>query len=287
MADHFSRVAQLARVLGAGGPAAWALEAREITWDCLEALTGAARQPHYIRIGGVERPMPDDFGHMTRRRIDALMLLWADVDTVLTGNRGFVDRLQGTGVLSATECLRLGATGPMRRSAGVADDLRRSEPYLVYDELAFDVPVGSAGDNYDRYLVCLEEIRQSLAMVRQCIARIEALRSGPVRSHDPWLDRRQGSRGTMPLKLKLELAGIYADGPVVPVGEAWTAVESADGEFAFYLVSDGGASPSRVHCRAASFFHAQALSGILARGSLSEVAATLALVHIGAMECDR
>ncbi len=181
----------------------------------------------------------------------------------------------------------MGVTGPLLRAAGVASDLRRTEPYLVYDELVFDLPVGLVGDNLDRYRVCVEEIRQSLSMAEQCLARVEALGPGETCSGNPWLQRREAPGDPGPLADRIAEASVYVQGPSPPAGEAWARVEAANGELGFCLVADGGTRPRRVRCRAPSFFHAQALPAMLTGETLSEIGPTLVLANIEGAECDR
>ena len=286
-ADHLGRIANLARIVGAGAASSWALNARSRLWGLLERLSGAPTMHHFIRLGGVARPLPGDFGVACRPAIDAVRLDLDDVDAALGQNRVFIDRLRGRAQLSADQGLAFSVTGPLLRAAGVVSDLRRSEPYSVYDDMVFDVPVGLVGDNLDRYRVCLEEIHQSLSMVGQCLTRLEALGPGPVRVHDAWLDREPGDAASGALEARIALAQKYADGPQVPPGESVSHVESANGEFGFSLVSDGGPTPRRVRCRAPSFFHAQALPAMLVGGTLADIGPTLALANIESAECDR
>ncbi len=286
-ADHLGRIAALARIVGADAPGSWALEARAHLWGLLEMLSGAPTMHHYIRLGGVSAPLPDGFGPRSRRVSQGVRRDLDELDSFLGENRIFVDRLRGRGGLSAEQCLAFSVTGPLLRAAGVASDLRRSEPYLVYDELVFDLPVGLVGDNLDRYRVCVEEIRQSLSMVGQCVTRLEALGPGEFRLRDPWLDRDEVRDGCGSLEERVELASGYARGPLIPEGEASARVESANGEFGFFLVANGGSTPERVRCRAPSFFHAQALSAMLVGQKLSDIGPTLALANIESAECDR
>jgi len=286
-ADHFGRLAALARVLGGAAPGAWAQAARAHLSSLLEKLSGAPTMHHYIRLGGVSAPLPEGFGPSLRRVLQGVHRDLDEFDRSLGKNRIFVDRLRGRGRLSAEQCLAFSVTGPLLRAAGVASDLRRSEPYLIYDELVFDLPVGLVGDNLDRYRVCVEEIRQSLSMVDQCVTRLEALGPGEFRLRDPWLDRDEFHEDLGSMDQRIELASAYAKGPGIARGEGSARVESANGEFGFYLVANGSNVPERVRCRAPSFFHAQALSAMLVGQRLADVGPTLALVNIETAECDR
>ncbi|MDE0884726.1 MAG: NADH-quinone oxidoreductase subunit D [Myxococcota bacterium] len=287
MADHLARLASLARVLGAEAPAAWALGARARIGALLEALTGSQAGQQYVRIGGVAGPLPPDWVAHLRGVGPAVLAALDDFDAVLGQNRIFVDRLRGRGVLNAQACLGYGISGPLLRAAGVAADLRRDEPYLVYDELAFDLPVGLVGDNLDRYRVCLEELRQSLALVNQCATRLQALGTGDHRLKDPALGSMREWSGDESLEERIRWGRAHVAGPSVPRGEAGARVESSNGELGFYLVSDGSATPRRVRCRAPSFFNAQVLAQILRGQTLGDVGPTLALANIEGAECDR
>ena len=286
-ADHLGRIASLARLLGATSPASWALAAGERLRGLLELLSGAPSMHHYVRIGGVAAALPPGFAERAQAAMARARFDLEDVDGALGQNRIFVDRLRGRAKLSAEECLAMGVTGPLLRAAGVASDLRRTDPYLVYDELVFDLPVGLVGDNLDRYRVCVEEIRQSLSMAEQCLARIEALGPGEICTGTPWLRRRNAQGDPGPLADRIKEATAFVQGPSPAAGEAWTRVEVANGELGFCLVSDGGRTPRRVRCRAPSFFHAQALSTMLMGETLSEIGPTLVLANIEGAECDR
>ena len=158
---------------------------------------------------------------------------------MVTSNRIFVDRLKGTGVIDRETCLRYAVTGPILRSTGEPLDLRKSEPYLVYDQIDFDVPVGTVGDNYDRYLVCVEEMHQSLRIVEQCLAKLEKLGPGPVNVLDPRVRWPAKGRVFNRMEELIQQFKSVTEGPRVPAGEGYAAIESANGELGFYLVSDG------------------------------------------------
>ena len=287
VADHLGRLIALARVLGAEAPAAWGLAARARAWELLEILSGSPVVHHYVRIGGVAGPLPPGFGARLGRAGSAVLACLDDFDGVLGQNRIFVDRLRGKSQLVAQDCLAFGISGPLLRAAGVAADLRRDEPYLAYDELVFDLPVGLVGDNLDRYRVCLEEIRQSLALAEQCAARLEALGPGDHRVVDPALGSAPHSASAEGLEERMQRARAQVAGPTVPPGQGGARVESSNGELGFYLVADGGPTPRRVRCRAPSFFTAQALARMLIGQTLADVGPTLALVNIEGAECDR
>ncbi|MBI2361765.1 MAG: NADH-quinone oxidoreductase subunit D [Elusimicrobia bacterium] len=186
--DHLTCVGANAMELGSFTAFLYLLQAREELYRCVDKLTGARVTTSYTRVGGVKGDMPHDWPDMVRKAFEKVRSTVQDADGLLTKNRIFVDRTRGTGVLSKEMALAYGITGPMLRSAGVPYDVRRAQPYLVYDRLDFEVPVGSAGDNYDRYLVRLAEIEQSMRIVEQCFSQIPP---GPVQAPE---DAMPGSK---------------------------------------------------------------------------------------------
>ncbi len=287
VADHLTRCGAACLELQAMTPFLYGIEARELVWDLLEALCGARVTSHYVRIGGLRHGLPQGFPALARAGIGRVRELVADFEAVVTRNRIFVDRLKDTGVLSKEDCIRYAVTGPVLRAAGVPLDLRKDEPCLVYGELDFDVPVGTVGDNYDRYLVCMEEVRQSLRMVEQCLARLEELGSGPVDIDDPrvrWPAKARVSDGME--EMIAQFKSVTA-GPRVPEGEAYFALESANGELGFYLVSDGSERPVKVRCRPPSFVNLAPLPLMVRGAMLPDLIPTFDFVNMIGGECDR
>ncbi len=287
VADHLTRVGALCLELQAMTPFLYAVEAREVAWDLLEMLCGARVTSHYIRIGGIKHDMPQDFPNRCRPSLVKIRELLADYEAMMTRNRIFVDRLRDTGVLSKQDCIDYAVTGPLLRAAGVAMDLRKDDPYLTYDQIDFDVPIGQTGDNYDRYLVCIEEIRQSMRIVEQCLCQLEDLEPGPVDVSDPHVRLPAKARVFGHMEEMIQQFKSVADGPSVPAGEAYQAVESANGELGFYIVSDGTSSPVKVRCRAPSFFNMQPLPRMLKGALLADLIPTFDLVNMIGGECDR
>ena len=173
------------------------------------------------------------------------------------------------------------------RAAGVPLDVRKSEPYLTYGELDFDSPIGSVGDNYDRYLVCLEEIHQSLRIVEQCLRKLELLGAGPVNVADPRVRWPAKGRVFNRMEEMIQQFKSVTEGPRVPAGEAYLAIESANGELGFYLVSDGSEIPVKVRCRPPSFINLQPLPAMLRGGLLADLIPTFDLINMVGGECDR
>ena len=222
---------------------------------------------NFIRIGGLKHDMPDGFPARARETIATVRELLRDFEGVVTQNRIFVDRLRDTGVLSKEDCIRYAVTGPVLRAAGVPLDLRKDEPYLVYDQVDFDVPIGTVGDNYDRYLVCVEEMQQSLRIVEQCLSKLETLGPGPVNVDDPRVRWPAKGRVFNRMEEMIQQFKSVTEGPKVPEGEAYAAIESANGELGFYLVSDGSEKPVKVRCRPPSFINLAPLP-LMVRGAM-------------------
>jgi NADH-quinone oxidoreductase subunit D len=287
VADHLTRCGAACLELAAMTPFLYGIEARELTWDLMEILCGARVTSNYVRIGGVKHEMPAAFPAACRTNVARIRQLLRDFDEVVTSNRIFVDRLKDTGVISREDCLRYAVTGPILRSTGVPLDLRKAEPYLTYAELDFDVPIGEVGDNYDRYLVCVEEMQQSLRIVEQCLARLEKLGPGPVNSLDPRVRWPAKERVFNRMEELIQQFKSVTEGPRVPAGEAYLAIESANGELGFYLVSDGSAVPVKVRCRPPSLINLQPMPMMLRGALLADLIPTFDFINMIGGECDR
>ncbi|CAG0960314.1 NADH-quinone oxidoreductase subunit D [Myxococcaceae bacterium] len=286
LGDHLTRTGAACLELQAMTPFLFGIEARELIWDLQEILCGARVTSNYVRIGGVKHDMPATFPAVVRESFPKIRELLEDFDDVITQNRIFVDRLRGTGFLSKEDCIRYAVTGPLLRAAGVPQDLRKTEPYLVYDQIDFDVPIGEVGDNYDRYLVCVEEMHQSLRIVEQCVAWLEK-NPGPVNVDDPRV--RWPAKGRVFNKMEelIQQFKAVTEGPMVPAGEAYHAIESANGELGFYVVSDGTAVPWKVRCRPPSFINLAPLPLMVKGALLADLIPTFDFVNMIGGECDR
>ncbi len=287
LADHLTRCGAACLELQAMTPFLYGIEARELTWDLLEAMCGARVTSNYVRIGGVKHDLPSGFAAQCRDHIEKIRVLLKDFDAVVTSNRVFVDRLKGTGTLSREDCIAFAITGPLLRAAGVPLDIRKQEPYLVYEEIDFDVPIGTVGDNYDRYLVCVEEMRQSLRIVEQCLEQLESRGAGPVDVFDPRVRWPAKGRVFNRMEELIQQFKSVTEGPRVPAGEAYFAVESANGELGFYLVSDGTAVPCKVRCRPPSFINLQPLERMVKGSLLADIIPTFDFINMIGGECDR
>jgi NADH-quinone oxidoreductase subunit D len=245
--DHLTLVGAMGLELGAMTVFLYAIEARDLIWDRLTEICGARLTSNYGRVGGVARDMPDGWAEKTLATLDRVARIREEIDGLLTANRIFVDRTVGTGKISRQDAIELGFTGPCLRATGEAYDVRKAFPYLVYDRIDFDVPVGTNGDNFDRYLMRMEEMRQSDRIVRQCL---EQMKPGDIIVQD-W-------RYALPPKPLVygTIEGLMAhfkqvmEGIKVPAGEAYSYTEAANGELGFYVVSDGGGRPYKLGLRA-------------------------------------
>ena len=285
--DHLTRCGAACLELAAMTPFLYGIESRELIWDLCEMLCGARVTSNYVRIGGVKHDLQPGFPAKCRESIGKIRGLLKDFDDVVTGNRIFVDRLRGTGRISKEDCIRYGVTGPLLRAAGVPLDLRKDEPYLIYEQLDFDIPIGTVGDNYDRYLVCVEEMHQSLRIVEQCLEHLEKTGPGPVNVDDPRV--RWPAKGGVFNRMEelIQQFKSVTEGPRVPAGEAYFAIESANGELGFYLVSDGSAVPYKVRCRPPSLINLQPMPLMIRGALLADLIPTFDFINMIGGECDR
>lgn len=284
MSDHYLCVGAMALELAAMTPFLYALEAREMMMDLLDALCGARVTTNFVRIGGVMADLPEGFRTFAVDRLDRSLALLDDADKLLTQNPVFRERVEGVGYMAPEELIGHGVTGPLLRAGGVAYDIRRVQPYLVYGDLDFDVPVGEHSDNYDRYLVRLEELRQSRRMIVQCLDKIP---DGPVNCDDPRVRWPRKGRVFGRMEEMIDQFKLVTEGGMVPPGEIYHAVESANGELGFYLVSDGTGKPYKCRCRSPGFSNMSALEKMITGGMLADVVPTFDLINMIGGECDR
>ncbi|MEM7096535.1 MAG: NADH-quinone oxidoreductase subunit D [Actinomycetota bacterium] len=257
---------------------------REETLRILEKVTGLRMNNNYIRPGGVAVDLPDGWREDIGALMDHLPPLIDEFDELLTGQPIFRERLQGVGAINTEECLALGVTGPILRGTGYAWDLRRDMPYLNYDELDFDVIVGTYGDCFDRYAVRLNEMRESIKIVRQCI---EMMPSGDYRIQDKKVTPPPRARIDESMEALIHHFKIFTEGFKVPEGEVYVAVESPRGELGCYMVSDGGAHPYRMHIRAPSFVNLQTMPHMMQDSLVADAVAIISSVDPVLGEVDR
>ena len=248
--NHLLNIPAYAMDVGAMTPFLWAFEQRELLMEFYERVSGARLHAAYYRPGGVHQDLPAGLLDDVMAWADKFPRVIADLDDLLTENRIFKQRLVDIGTVSATDALDWGFTGPMLRASGVPWDLRKAQPYMVYDRMKFDVPIGKNGDCYDRYLVRMEELRQSLRIIRQAC---EEMPGGPATSDDRKITPPKRGDMKRSMEALIHHFKLYTEGFHVPPGETYTAVEAPKGEFGVYLVSDGTNRPYRCKIRAPGF----------------------------------
>ncbi len=286
VADHLTCIGASAMEMGAFTAFLYFIKAREYIWQLIEEVTGARLTISYTRVGGVTKDLPLNFGERFAFVAGKTREALAEVDALLSRNRIFLDRTRGVGVMPADRAVQYGFTGPMLRASGVDYDVRRNFPYLVYDRLRFEVPVATEGDNYARYRVRLEEMRQSLSIVEQAL---EGMPEGPVNVADPRValpDKKDVYTNIEALMNHFKLL-MPGHGIRPPAGEVYQAVEGANGELGFWVISDGSDRPYRVRVRPPCFALMSGLEEMIVGGQVADVIATFGSVNMIAGELDR
>ncbi|HTI95364.1 MAG TPA: NADH-quinone oxidoreductase subunit D [Rudaea sp.] len=309
--NHLMWIGSNALDLGAMAVFLYAFREREELMDCYEAVSGARMHATYYRPGGVYRDLPDKMpqykesrwhkgADLNRRNAwrEGSMLDFLDAfaddfphrvdeyETLLTDNRIWKQRTVGIGVVSPEQALAWGMTGPMLRGSGIEWDLRKKQPYAMYDHMDFDIPVGVQGDCYDRYLVRVEEMRQSNRIIKQCVAWLRT-NPGPamLENYKVAPPRREEMKESM--EALIHHFKLFTEGYCVPAGETYCAVEAPKGEFGCYLVSDGANKPFRVHLRAPGFAHLSSIDTIVSGHMLADVVAMIGTYDVVFGEIDR
>lgn len=309
--NHLLWLGSHALDIGAMSVFLYAFREREDLLDCYEAVSGSRMHATYYRPGGVYRDLPDrmpqyessswrsakEVARLNENRQGSLLDFIEDFtnrfphqvdeyETLLTDNRIWKQRTVGIGVLAPERALALGCTGPILRGSGIAWDLRKKQPYEVYDQLSFDIPVGKTGDCYDRYLVRIEEMRQSNNLIRQCVAWLKN-NPGPVMIDNAKIapPKREAMKTSM--ESLIHSFKLMTEGYCLPEGEAYAAIEHPKGEFGVYLVSDGANKPYRIKVRAAGFAHLAALDELIRGHMIADVVAVLSSLDIVFGEIDR
>ena len=270
--------------LGAVSMMIYGWREREEVLRFFENVTGLRMNHNYIRPGGVAADLPDGWQADVERLLELIPPRLDEYDTLLTGQPIFRGRLQGVGVLTPAEALALSATGPILRSTGYAWDLRRDQPYLAYEEVDFDVIVGTHGDSFDRYAIRLNEIRESLRIVEQIL---DLMPAGDYRVQDKKVTPPPRARIDESMEALIHHFKIFTEGFHVPEGETYAAVESPRGELGCYLVSDGGPKPYRMHIRGPSFVNLQTLPHLMEGGLIADGVAVISSVDPIMGEVDR
>jgi len=284
ISSHLLSMATNGMDLGAVSMMIYGWREREQVLRFFQKVTGLRMNHNYIRPGGVAADLPDGWQADVVELMEMLPPRLDEYDVLMTGQPIWQERLQGVGVISAEEAIALSATGPVLRSTGVDWDLRRDQPYLAYDQVEFDVVVGSCGDAFDRYAIRLNEMRESIRIIHQILDKMPA---GDYRTQDPKVTPPPRARLDESMEALIHHFKIFTEGFKVPPGEVYTAVESARGELGCYIVSDGGPKPYRMHIRGPSFVNLQTMPHMMANGFLADAVAVIASVDPVLGEVDR
>jgi NADH-quinone oxidoreductase subunit D len=281
---HLLGLGALAMDTGAMTVFLYTFTQRESIYNLIEALTGARFTTSYTRIGGLSRDLPNGWLDEVRKFIPECWKAIDETDKLLTRNRIFVDRTRNVGILTKEDAIEYGVTGPNLRGSGVAFDLRKDHPYLCYPDLTFDMVVGSKGDCYDRYLVRIEEMRQSLKILKQCIAQMP---EGPVNVPESKVLLPRKEKVLTKMEELIHQFILVTEGFDAPAGEVYFEAENPKGQLGFYINSKGGGVPHRLKIRAPSFCNLSVLPHLLPGNLLSDTVAILGSMDFVMGECDR
>ena len=282
--NHTLNISTFALDVGAMTPFLWAFEEREVMMEFYERASGSRMHAAYFRPGGVTMDVPQDLLDDIAAFAERFPKVIDDIETMLTDNRIFKQRTVDIGVVTKEQALQWGFTGPMLRASNCAWDLRKAQPYEVYDQLSFKIPVGKNGDCYDRYLVRMLEMRESVKMMRQCL---EKMPGGPVRIENTKVTPPKRAEMKQSMEALIHHFKLYTEGYHVPAGETYTAVEAPKGEFGVYLIADGSSRPYRCKIRAPGFAFMQGMDFMSKGHMLADVAAILGSMDIVFGEIDR
>lgn len=285
ISDHLTCNSASAMELGAFTPFLWCIKTRDYVWDILEQETGARLTHSFGRIGGMAKPPTEHFKEHVLAVIPQVEETIAETEALLLRNRIFLDRMQGIGNLSQARALALGVTGPVLRSTGVDYDVRKANPYMFYKDVDFDVPVGHDGDNYDRFMVRFEEVRQSIRIIRQCVEKMPD--SGPINVDDVRFVYPEKKDVYDTIEATIAHFKIVMEGVKVPAGEVYSFTEGGNGELGFYIVSDGTGTPYRVRVRPPCFLNLQACREMLVGDMIADIVPTFGSINMIGGECDR
>lgn len=282
--NHLLNLTTHAMDVGALTPILWGFEERERLMEFYEGVSGARLHAAYFRPGGVHQDMPDGMADEIYDWMETFPKVLADMEALLIDNRIFKQRNVDIGTFTIEEALALGFSGPMLRSVGLPWDLRKSQPYEVYDKMDFQVAVGTSGDCYDRFMLRLAEIRESLKIMKQCLDQMPA---GPVMSTDNKIAPPRRGDMKRSMEALIHHFKLYTEGFKVPEGEVYAAVEAPKGEFGVYLVSDGSNRPYRCKIRAPGFVHLSAMDKLCRGHMLADAPAVLGAMDVVFGEVDR
>jgi NADH-quinone oxidoreductase subunit D len=284
MTDHLTCVGASAMELGAFTAFLYFLKAREWLYELLEKVSGARLTHSYVRVGGVAKDLPDGFHDDLTLCLDKIEAVMVEVDDLLTNNKIFYDRMVGVGAMTREDAIATGCVGPIARACGVDYDVRRDHPYSVYPEVEFDVPLGTKGDCYDRYLVRVVELKQSIRILRQCLQQIP---DGPVMIDDPRVALPPKTDTYNTIESMIRHFKHIMDGIRVPPGEAYTFVEGGNGELGFFIVADGTGRPYKAYVRSPSFVHLSTAAQLIHGHLIGDVVPIFGMINMIGGECDK
>lgn len=282
--NHIMNITTQALDVGATTPLFWLFEEREKIMEFYERVSGSRMHANYFRPGGVSQDLPAGIEEDISVFCNKFKKYLADVETLLNNNRIWKQRLVGIGVVTQNEAMNWGFSGPMLRGSGIAWDLRKAEPYDVYGEMNFEIPVGKYGDCYDRYLVRVEEMYQSLSIIRQCLSNIPR---GEIKSTDLKMSPPKRKDMKKSMEAMIHHFKLYTEGYNIPEGESYGRVEAPKGEFGVYLYSDGGNKPYRCRIKAPGFAHLQGLEFMTKGHLMADVVTVISSLDIVFGEIDR
>jgi NADH dehydrogenase (ubiquinone) Fe-S protein 2 len=282
--NHLLAVGCHAMDVGAMTPFLWAFEEREKLMEFYERVSGARMHAAYIRPGGVSLDLPLGFLDDLYIFINQFNIRLDEIEEMLTGNRIWKERLVDIGIVSSKKATEWGFSGVMLRGSGISWDLRKTQPYEIYSELNFLVPVGNNGDCFDRYLIRIEEMRQSLSLIEQSLSLLDA---GPIKTTNYKFNTPYRSEMKNSMELVIQHFKLYTEGIVVPFGETYTATEAPKGEFGVYLISNATEKPYRCKIKAPGFGHLQALNEMSKGHMIADVVTIIGTQDIVFGEVDR
>jgi NADH-quinone oxidoreductase subunit D len=285
MSDHLTCDGAMAMELGAFTPFLWMIKGREMIWDLMEEETGARLTHSFGRVGGMAQPPTLHFKENAKAVSAHILEIVEEVERLLLGNRIFLDRLEGVGVIAKDEAISLGWTGPCLRACGVPYDVRKAHPYMKFSEVEFDVPVGQAGDSFDRFMVRIEELKQSARILAQCLERLAD--SGPVNVDDPRVILPPKEEVYNTIEGTIQHFKIVMEGLKLPAGEVYSFTEGGNGELGFYIVSDGSGTPYRVRIRPPCFYITGGLERVITGAMMADVVPSFGSLNMIGGECDR
>ncbi|MGA1599252.1 MAG: NADH-quinone oxidoreductase subunit D [bacterium] len=282
--DHLTCLGASAMEVGAFTFFLWFIKAREYLWELVEQVTGARLTTNWTRFGGNATDLPDGFLDDLQERLDKVKEVMVECDRLLTKNKIFIDRVKDIGPISKEDALSFGFTGPMLRASGVPYDVRRSDPYSVYDELDFEVPVGTVGDCFDRYLVRMEEVRQSISIIEQASDKMPV---GPIMGSERGVHYPDKKEVYGNIEGLIDHFKMVMEGHRPPAGEAYHAVEGGNGEVGFYVVSDGSGDPVRVRLRPPCFNFVEAMPKMTIGHYVADIVPIFGSINMIGGELDR